>query len=332
MKVWQYANPLVPHDFPEGISLIARNHAGINLIVHVVLQFLLLLSAAHAGEKAGGQKPFELVKGQDVDVCRAYLDRLNRTEFQTIPFCGRPENAQVDGFATLNRVPLTPEQLHQVYEHLIGFAEQGDQHYFDNYRTRQLAFCEKPAYEKLCAQIKEQKSKAEAQGYRWGEPLSLSTLRLGQTQAWRYNAEVDIDNDGRPDPILLYRERRCGGESSKGGPELAATFAFIMDEKYQVVDERRTREIFGHPNPHWPLVDNKRFRYIGSQMGVFSYRGHYYFDTFFISWSDFNDARVNDEDLLQTLGVFRRTSGKTEQICEYHWRDLGRELNAIGKE
>jgi hypothetical protein len=116
--------------------------------------------------------------------------------------------------------------------------------------------------------------------------------------------------------VLLYRADRCGGLDSKNVRELSATYAFVLRPDYRAVDITRTRATFGHPSQKWPVVDSDRFRYIGSRMSIFSYRGKFYFDTFLTSHADFEDRRVNDPALPSTLGVFLREHGVTNQVCE----------------
>jgi hypothetical protein len=70
------------------------------------LQFLRKTSAIVVADR------FSLTKGQGHPVCEAYLQRLNSSPyFPYPPYCDRPEDDEIPGFALLHRVPLTPQQI-----------------------------------------------------------------------------------------------------------------------------------------------------------------------------------------------------------------------------
>ncbi|MHB9119442.1 MAG: hypothetical protein ACYC2R_14405 [Burkholderiales bacterium] len=260
---------------------------------------------------------FKLTQGKGVPVCEAYLKRLNDSDFDKPPFCGRPEDDSVPGFTRLNRVPLTAEEIHDLYPKVEGFQSYQNQN-------------------KWKIQLKDSPFK---------EFMSLASVRsdmgMNRVGAWRYEPPVDIDNDGQPDNVLMWYQGRfaCG---SIGGyatyPEHGSFTANILDAKNQCINEARTRELFGHPVGGYPIIKKGKFlglfpgfRYVGMSMGIFAYEGAYYFDTFFDGWGDFSGKRRGDfagaekVDLINrmtaTLGVFQRKEGKTKQICEYYWPD-----------
>jgi len=269
---------------------------------------------------AGVPDRFEIHLGKGVAVCEAYLKRLGTSDFEGSPTCGRPERPEMAEFLALTRVRLSPNELYLITDYLLSFVNNNDQYALDKERERLLSFCGRPGFEKICDDRKKEKSQAESEGRRWRERYSLTELQRKQRYAWKYDPPLDIDNDGRPDRVLMFRDGRCGGESWRGNKELAPTYAFIMDEKYQGVDEVRTRAIFGHPFALWPGAKGvTSFRYLGWTMGVFGFGGRYYTDTFFNAGSDFENKRVNDPALPSTLGVFERTAERTRQVCEYRW-------------
>jgi hypothetical protein len=59
------------------------------------------------------------------------------------------------------------------------------------------------------------------------------------------------------------------------------------------------------------------FRPVGLSIGIFKYQELYYFDTFFDPWGDFQNRRGESADISNTLAVFLRQTGKTQQVCEY---------------
>lgn len=289
----------------------------------------LFSSMAYAEEESLPKPIFKLTKGQGTEVCDAYLQRLNNSDYRRIsgfnfldpPFCGRPEDDSVPGFTRLNRMPLNAGEI---------YALQASMHRFQHDRKRKY---------RDFAPLESVKS---VQRF-------MDTNRLG---AWRYNPPVDIDNDGQADNVLIwFSAAGAGGCGSFNGndtyPEGGSYTANILDAKNQAIDEKRTEELFGHPVGGYPNTVNGKFlgfydnfRYVGTSMGIFAYQGSYYFDTFFDGWGDFNGKRV--ESYLVThrkgkriiteekyrkfkqpthaiLGVFQRKKGKTKQICEYYW-------------
>lgn len=87
----------------------------ISTILVLIFYFSLFVSAGSTEEKIRrirkepGYHKFILTKGKGVEVCETYVKRLNKTWFEKLPFCDRPENTDVPGFEKLNRVALTPE-------------------------------------------------------------------------------------------------------------------------------------------------------------------------------------------------------------------------------
>ena len=75
---------------------------------------------------------FDLTKGNGIPVCEAYLQRLNNTDFQNMPYCGRPEDDSVPGFTRLNRVPLYAERIYRLLPKILGFQSSQNQGYWKN--------------------------------------------------------------------------------------------------------------------------------------------------------------------------------------------------------
>jgi hypothetical protein len=45
----------------------------------------------------------------------------------------------------------------------------------------------------------------------------------------------------------------------------------------------------------------------------------------FLDWiADFNNQRIGRAGLIDTLAVFRRTKGKTDEICEYRMTEIAK--------
>jgi hypothetical protein len=264
-----------------------------------------------------GAAEFTLLKGKGTEVCEAYVKRLNEPSFSPDygPLCGRSEDTSVLGFTKLTRVTLSYDELYAIGDLLLGFYSNSDQDYLKKLSAEQLAVCDQPGREKHCESVLAEKHGEESQGLRWHSQLDTVAMRMGREFAWSYEPAVDIDNDGKPDPVLLL-QRRCDGVLRQGA------YAYVMtNDSYLRVDEARTRAVFGHPHRQWPegLQKYKGFRYIGLRNGVFVYHDQSYFDTFLSSVGDFNDERRNDPAQPFTLGVFHHRGGHTDQVCEIRW-------------
>ena len=232
---------------------------------------------------------FKLTKGQGIPVCEDYLQRLNASDFDNAPFCGRPEDTSIQGFTRLNRIPLSAYQIYALLPKVQGFESSQNQDYWKE------EFMEITSVKK-----------------------DMSMNRLG---AWGFDPPVDIDNDGKPDNIILWNRGRfsCGSENFNSPfPAHSSYTAIVLDGQNRSIDEARTRDLFEHPMG-WFEMKTKRFRFIGMSMGIFAYKGTFYFDTFFDGWGDYEGQRRDSKIMKETLAVFLRKDKKTNQICEYHW-------------
>lgn len=272
----------------------------IKIRIFCLIAAMVMLSDALA--EVTPKPKFTLTKGHHVEVCEAYLKRLNLTEFQNWPYCDRPENTEVEGFARLNRISLSAEQVHGLFGRIWSFTHYGDQ-------------------------------EAHLSQDHLSPDDVANDLKHGLMRVWRYDPPVDIDNDSQADPVIVWHgfgashgEYYCGASDKADYliPQRQIVYAVNLDKLR--VDETRTRELFGHPTGVYPDIrKGKRvgifpgFRPVADTIGIFQYRTLYYFDTFFNSWGDFEDRRRQNKHIGQTLGVFLRQGGKTQQVCEYRW-------------
>jgi hypothetical protein len=267
----------------------------------------------------GGAAPkFSIIRGGDLPVCRAFLDTLNAMKGNEVPSCNQKEPDAADGFARLHRAQLSTGEIYRIAEPLIGFAEHSDSRYFDKRRASEEAFCARIPQPKMCERVLREKA-ASQNGARWLETYGKDFFKT--SVAWMYEPEIDIDNDGIADPVLMFTRDRCGSENDKGVLEASPTFAFVMDRKYETVDEERTRSVFGHPTMQWPGGSKaEKFRYIGSTLGIFSFANKAYYYTYLTSFADFENQRVGDDSLENTLDVILDEKGMRRSVCEYRGR------------
>jgi len=223
---------------------------------------------------------FQLEKGAGVPVCEAYLQRLNQTEFEAPPFCGRPENDPIPGFSLLHRVPLSPAETARLYPRILTFLG----------------------------------------GQRSTPPLPLDSYATANANtggsgpvifAWHYAPPVDIDNDGSHRDVVVwtgppaeYLNRPCGSmpdDSRLTQPLRWSQLAFVLTNGGLDLDDARSLATFGRPS-------QTQFRPIGFSLDIFRYGNETYFDTFL------------EKPLQDRLAVFVHRNGTTLQVCQYIYR------------
>jgi hypothetical protein len=280
----------------------------LGLVLGLLMACVAGTASPDQGDEEGTAVRFWVTKGKGVKVCEAYAARLSRTKFSRIPHCDRPEVA-APGFLRLERVPLTPAEIVRIGNRVGGFLSSGDQ----NARFRDSRW-------------------ADFDGHSGADALKHAEdeIRQRDLQPFRIRPEPDVDNDGLPDEVVIWRGERCGefiGESEF--PQKGRSSAIVLSKTGEEIDEARTRAVFGHPSGGYPVSwvdpDTKKtlsgfasdFRPIGPYIGLFSYRRLWYFDTFFhTQYGDFKDQRRDNLALESALGVFKHQSGKTAQVCE----------------
>lgn len=146
---------------------------------------------------------------------------------------------------------------------------------------------------------------------------------------YRYEPRLDIDNDGIPDDVIVWKETgpRCGRENKAGGPIISRSYILILDQGGGL-DMARTRKVFDHPMGATLAIKNsgeqggtrelrsQRFRAIGSTLGALKFQGETYFDTFYAEGGDLENRRDGTPNYLDTLAVMKHRGGKTHLICE----------------
>ncbi|MHB1587936.1 MAG: hypothetical protein ACYCRH_04145 [Acidiferrobacteraceae bacterium] len=295
--------------------------------------FLVGVLAASPGYAAKGASPptrsyhFTLTKGAGIQVCRAYLKRLNTARYAAPPYCDIPEATSAPGFTPLHRVPLTAAQAGIMTLRVTDFMGTQRQGTKKEYETRRAADV---------AALKHLESVV-------GPAAVLTTKKLlqrGELVAWRYDPPVDIENDGRPDDVLVWRGGNleptvCGHpaqtsqfETDGRVPQVAFILAPSKDPLNIPIDIAKTKAVFGYPGGgyHYPgqSIPDQRFRPLGPTLGIFKYKNLYYSETFlFNNPVDFWGLLTAGKDMYNPrqandLAVFLHRHGKTREVCQYH--------------
>jgi len=245
-----------------------------------------------AAEDANTTYHFSLKKSNDKTLCDAYLQRLNAIEYREPPFCDRPESTAAPGFVRLDRISLSSEERRRLIPEIWNFT------YPETY----------------IGQAREQK---------FFGPIPI------RGPVWTYPAPIDIENDGSPDKVIVWRGwgaeaqfATCGlgNGLSNGYAWRSAQLPYIMSADGSKVEAARTISVFGRSAPSSATtggVEDPRYKPLGRSMSIFEYRDQYYFDAFTYkslhAWTDLPDA----DHLL----VFTHVHGRTRELCEYEMKD-----------
>ncbi len=247
-----------------------------------------------------------LLKGKGVPVCEAYLQRLNQTYFYEPPYCGRPENDQVPGFTRLHAVALSPTEVNRLTVTEANLVAPVNRN-----------FVESPGAVELAASSTSAPVYLDTQGL-------LAAVRTGENiSVWRYEPPVDIDNDGTPDNLILWRSGgrpvwdQCGQLLSNGRVNLEGPTAFILTKDNSGIDATRTLMDFED-------LASERYHRLKYSIGVFQYRGEYYFDAFVDGEMRDSPASLSEprEDYRKYLHVFHRKDSRVEHACQLVNSDL----------
>ncbi|MHB8388657.1 MAG: hypothetical protein ACYDBH_03625 [Acidobacteriaceae bacterium] len=323
-------------------GFIGRIQAKVSVMRPLVLVLTGMLWAIPAAAATGTPSyHFDLTKGAGIPVCEAFLKRLDTTPYANLPYtyakppyCGLPEATTVPWFTPLHRVPLTTAQANALFPRVGDFMATQQQ------RTEKAYALERAKEWALTKRLMKTLGDTKMPT---PDPL-ISTkpfFRDGSLVAWRYDPPIDIENNGKPDDVLVWQGLGPAGNAVCGHPFETSHFAvdgrvpqvaFILTRSNNPlnvsIDIAKTKAVFGYPRGYrFPgeLFPDRRFRPLGPTIGIFKYRNLYYIDTFlfdhpvdqwgFLTHSLYNPHRAN------TLAVFLRRNGHTKQMCEYRMNE-----------
>jgi uncharacterized protein len=247
---------------------------------------------------------FRLTRGQGNNVCEAYLRRLEEGGFARDPRCSRFESNPVPAISGVARVQLRPEEIQPFWTSVRSFLMRGDP---DRYRRDDEA------------------RSARGLPARYGDRSRQLELIYADDnlRVFRFDPPIDADNDGTPDPVVLWQDGQCGDfgtDPSHAQFRAWEAIPVVLNAVGDGPDVEKTRRLFGHPaasGQRAPGEQSTAFYPIGQNMGFFKYEGVYYFDTFFDGFGDFEGKRGGDPKSADRLGVFLVRKGAASQVCEY---------------
>jgi len=257
----------------------------------------LFLGQISYAEEEHPKPVFKLIKGKGVEVCEAYLKRLNETEFlDNDPIKGRVHEPLLDGFIDLKPIPLTAEQIQKLYPKInaFDFVQEYD------------AFSDKKQQSIEQRQKEQQESLESANSY---------IERHKKTPFVRYQVLLDLDNDGISDDTVIKNKNSV----------------YIIDDSLSIINGQRMKMIFANQAVlQWITI--KAFPPLAYPINVFNYKGQYYFDGFIdlgVMDSEPGVGILYSKTKPLTLDVFFNKKNKTKKVCEYQWTNSPTISNGI---
>lgn len=148
----------------------------------------------------------------------------------------------------------------------------------------------------------------------------VNAARAGANIAvWRFDPPIDIDNDGTPDNVILWRGKippvweQCGQSESYGLNMEGPTVLFVTAND-SGIDSGKTAQTFQD------LV-SMQYAPLRHSIGVFRYREQYYFDAFINKKVSVTGNLSTPTKDLQYLHVFHLKGEKVEQVCQFVNKD-----------
>ncbi len=245
---------------------------------------------------------FELIKGHGIDVCEAYLKRLNATEFlDNNPVKGRITEPLLGGFIDLKPVPLTAEEIQRINYKTISFDRYQDQDLIEKYFKK---------WGEMEANFQNPIPKSERiliDHFRKSilEIINNNISSKQKTQFIRYQDQLDLDNDGVADDAVIRINQGI----------------YIIDQSTHKINEDKMKQIFADQEAlEWPSLIS--FPKSAFPISIFSYKGKYYFDGFFNNLRFFNGFGYSLNRLPTEpyyIGVFMHEKYQSNRVCEYQW-------------
>jgi hypothetical protein len=230
-----------------------------------VLLFLLFVTVKTYADDTSARSRYVLEEGEHVEVCKAYLLNLNSFSDRSTPMaCERDLNPE---FKDFGKPALT--QL-DVWEHRELLKE------IERYLGKERAY-----------------GNPERNLLDWNNSLKSRIKKKNVTMLY---GKLDIDNDGKEDFILFYKNGRCGETSFYGTP------IFVVNDKLTMIDRQKTLYLMQNPSV---IGDRDSGGWAYSMYDVFTYKGVSYFDRWNDPTTEFN--------------VYLLKEGTVNKVCVYDY-------------
>ena len=250
-------------------------------LAYTVLFWLLIADLATAGDFG----VFEMLEGQGVELCEACFKALEALP-SDLTGCERPYDPEL-GLSAPEWTELEPQKHLALLKQVMLLVIPPDA----------LRGIEGTIYD--------------------GENFRQEIKSLMKQERIQFAlAKMDIDNDGRPEPVLKFRHGGCGDpHPGPGSATFQALIALRPDRK--AIDQIKTNVVTqnGGKRPGHPAGN------VFSQIyDVFNYQGQLYFDR----WD--NDGLEPD-----TFSVYQAREHSVNRLCKYRFERRYRSQEVQGR-
>jgi len=215
---------------------------------------------------------YQLVIGEGVEVCEACKRNLERMTVH--PACERDYSGQL-GLGTPEWKPFDVLGHIGAMERVLTYLATGNEFAEDRYIM--------------------------------GEDQFEDTIRRISTkeEPWASWAQVDINNDGKLEPVLKLHSALCNLRHDGSFGRAYSAPIVVLKENLSGIDRAMTDLVMQNPSRSGDLPGETKYQLYG----VFHYKGETYFDR----W---NDTGSEDEGERSTLSIYESTGGQTRKLCQ----------------
>lgn len=235
------------------------------LLSLLVLCWIAMLSLGHAGD-------FQLTIGQGVDVCEAC--KRNLEQMTVHPACERDYSSQL-GLEAPEWKPFDVGNHIGAMEQALRYLATGDEFSEDRYTSGDDQYA---------------------------DPVR----RIGtREEPWAYWAQVDINNDGKAEPVLKLHSALCNLRNGGSIGHAYSAPIVVLNENLSGIDRALTELVLQNPRKDGRVAGTTNYQLYG----VFSFKGEMYFDR----W---NDTGTGDESESFTLSIYEAKGDTTRKLCQ----------------
>ena len=226
-------------------------------------------------DKSG--RNFELIEGKGVEVCEIYKKNLEALSNPNLA-CERKVSPEYEGL-----IKLPEWRKLDLWENRNLWAQvekmaRGGVNFLDRMASKETLWDDQREIDKLAKRYQEHVEQYHEEVYKL------------------YVAKIDVDNDGKNEPVLREGGGLCGEHVHYKSIAL-----FVLDEKGNSVSLQKSRPLFQDSGSNRWVKEVQRNGIFGngSMYDIFIYKDQTYFDR----WSSTG------------IGIYKISNGKTEAIC-----------------
>ena len=218
----------------------------------------------------GQAADYQLTLGQGIDVCEACKQNLERMTVH--PACERDYSAQFD-LEPPEWKPFDVAGHIEAMEQVLYFLAAGSQ-------SAGNPLPDESQFEDTVRRI--------------------ST----KSEPWAYWAQVDINNDGKEEPVLKLHSSLCHARNDGSIGRAYSAPIVVLTENLSGIDRALTDLVLQNPRQDGRAAGETNYQLYG----VFRYKGATYFDR----W---DDAGSGDQAERFTLSIYASTGDTTRKLC-----------------